>query len=324
MARIDVHHHAILPEIARLMSELGAPFTIPWSAADTERVMAVNDIEFAMISNAVPGNFFTDARRSAVFHRAVNDAVAEYVAGRPGRFGLISAVPMPYVDHALAEVAHSFDDLGADGVLLVPHSGEDYLGDPLYDPLLAELNRRAAVVLVHPMALPGPAARQVPYVLADFLLDTTRGALSLILSGALDRYPDIKFILSHGGGFLPYSATRADLLSTAFFAVDPGLVARSLHRFFYDTALTGSSALPSLLSTVGPDRVVFGTDWCAAPQSAVRTVVAALDGPWPQLSGGGRERVDRANALELFPTLAGRLAGKTTCLRDASNVSSPV
>src|SRR3954454_18977460 len=126
MGRIDIHHHAILPEIARLMRELGAPFTIPWSAADTARVMAENDVEYALISNAVPGDFFSDARRAAVFHRAVNEAVAAYVSDRRGRFGLISAVPMPYVDESLSEVAYSFDELNADGVLLVPHSGENY------------------------------------------------------------------------------------------------------------------------------------------------------------------------------------------------------
>jgi predicted TIM-barrel fold metal-dependent hydrolase len=298
------------------MSELGAPFTIPWSAAETDLVLAENDIDFAMISNAVPGGFFTDEARSAAFHRAVNEAVASYAADRRDRFGLISAVPMPYVDRALDEVAYSLDVLGADGILLVPHAGEDYLGDPLYDPLFEELDRRAAVVLVHPMALPGPAARQVPYVLADFLLDTTRGALSLILSGALDRYPGIRFVLSHGGGFLPYAATRADLLSTAFFGVEPGLVAHSLHRFWYDTALTGPSALPSLLATVGPERVVFGTDWCAAPRTAVRTVSAGLD----RLEGPARGLIDRDNALRLFP----RLGTDITCLRDATKSRVPV
>ncbi|GAA2463698.1 amidohydrolase family protein [Winogradskya humida] len=317
MGRIDVHHHAILPEISRLMRELGAPFTIPWSAAETDRVMAEHDIDVAVISNAVPGDFFSDARRAGVFHRAVNVAVAEYVAEQPGRFGLLSALPMPYVDLALEEVRHSFDVLGADGVLLVPHSGESYLGDPLYEPLFEELNRRSAVVLVHPMALPGPAAAQVPYVLADFLLDTTRGALSLILSGALDRYPDIRFVLSHGGGFLPYAATRADLLAPAFFGVEPGLVKRSLDRFYYDTALTGASGLPSLLSTVGPERVVFGTDWCAAPETAVREVVAALNEPWPQLADGARDLVDRGNALRLFPRFGD--TPEKACLRDASS-----
>jgi len=306
MSRIDVHHHAILPEITRLMSELGAPFTIPWSAAETEQVMAENDIGHALISNAVPGNFFTDAGRSARFHRAVNLAVATYAAEHSERFGLISALPMPYVDAALAEVAYSFDELNADGVLLVPHADLSYLGDPLYDPLFEELNRRAAVVLVHPMALTGPPVPGVPYVLADFLLDTTRGALNLILSGALERYPDIKFILSHGGGFLPYAATRAELLSTAFFGVERGRVTRGMRRFWYDTALSGASALPSLLGTVGPERIVFGTDWCAAPAPVVRTVVDALDRA--ELAGEDRERIDRGNALSLFPKVARRLS----------------
>jgi predicted TIM-barrel fold metal-dependent hydrolase len=325
MGRIDVHHHAILPEVTRLMQEHGAPFSIPWSEADALRVMADNDVDFALISNAVPGSFFTDAGRSASFHRAVNVTVAEWVAERRNRFGLITAVPMPHVDAALAEVAYSFDELNADGVLLVPHSGdEDYLGDPLYDPLLEELNRRAAVVLVHPMPLPGPALPQLPAVLADFLLDTTRGALNLILSGALDKYPNIQFILSHGGGFLPYAATRADLLSTAFLGEEVGLVKRNLKRFWYDTALTGASALPSLLSTVGPERVLFGTDFCAAPENAVREVVAALDEPRPQLDGPGREMVNRGNALQLFPNVAQQLGEEITCLRAASKSKLPV
>jgi len=315
MGRIDVHHHAILPEIARLMERAGAPFVIPWSEEVAVRVMADNDVDYAFISNAVPGSFFDDGRQSADFHRAVNDVVAEYVSERRDRLGLITAVPMPHVDEALEEVAYSFDKLGADGVLLVPHCGEEYLGDPLFEPLLQELNRRAAVVLVHPMPLYGSSLPQLPAVLADFLLDTTRGALNLILSGALDRYPDIQFVLSHGGGFLPYAATRADLLATAFMGEEAGLVARNLRRFWYDTALTGASALPSLFSTVGPERVLFGTDWCAAPESAVRTVVGALEA---HLEGADREMVDRGNALRLFPHLAQRNAAQTTCLRDAS------
>lgn len=133
------------------------------------------------------------------------------------------------------------------------------------------------MVLVHPMTLPGGPVGAAPPVLADFLLDTTRGAVGLIRSGALDRYPDISFILAHGGGFLPYAASRIEVLGQAFYGIEPARVRAALRRFYYDTALVGESALPSLLAVVNPERILFGTDWCAAPTEPV----AVCTGRWP-------------------------------------------
>jgi predicted TIM-barrel fold metal-dependent hydrolase len=304
--RIDVHHHAILPEIARLMRAQGANFTLPWSTERAWTVLADNDIDVALISNPVPGGFFTDAAAAARFNRAVNDAVAAFVAEHPDRFGLLAAVPMPHVDAALAEVEHAFDELAADGVVLIAHAGDAYLGDPVYDPLLTELNRRRAVALVHPMTLPQGAAPGVPPVLADFLLDTTRAAVNLIVTGALDRYPDITFILSHGGGFLPYAASRVQALGTAFYGLDPGRVTDGVTRFHYDVALTAPSGLPSLLAAVPAERILFGTDWCAAPADVVSAGVRALDATLAALPEATRSGIARGNALRLFPRLAAR------------------
>ena len=286
------------------MRAQGAPFTIPWSLDATVDVMEANRIGYALVSNAIPGEFFHTAPESARFHRAANEAVAELAAEHPSRFGLLAALPMPYVDAALDETRYAFAELGADGVVLVPHAGDSYLGDPLYTPLFEELNRRHAVVLVHPMALPGAPRPPVPAVLADFLLDTTRGALNLILTGALDRYPDIAFILAHGGGFLPYAASRVESLSAAFYGIERRRVTGSLRRFYYDTALTAPSGLPSLLGTVPPERILFGTDWCAAPADAVAAGARGLDAAAPAI----RARIARDNALDLFPGVARRLA----------------
>jgi predicted TIM-barrel fold metal-dependent hydrolase len=306
--RIDVHHHAILPKIAELMREQGAPFTIPWSLDETVEVMATNEIDFAIVSNAIPGDFFDGAGQAARFNRRANEAVAELVAEHPDRFGLMAALPMPYVDEALAELEYAYTELHTDGVILVPHAGTSYLGDPLYDPVFAELDRRRAAVLVHPMSLPGTAPVSVPYVLADFLLDTTRGAVSLIMSGALDRYPNISFILSHGGGFLPYAATRVEWLANAFFGVERDRVVRGLQRFYYDTALTSPSGLPSLLHTIDHSRILFGTDWCAAPAGAVANGVRSFDTDPLGISESTRARINRDNALALFPGVSQRLA----------------
>ena len=307
--RIDVHHHAILPAIAQLMRDQGAPFVLPWSLPETNAVMEASGMEFAFISNAIPPDFFSSAPVAARFYRRANEAVAQFVAERPAQFGFLAAVPMPYVDEALDELDYVYSQLRADGILLVPHAGTAYLGDPGYEPLFAELNRRKSVVLVHPMALPGTDSMSHPRVaLADFLLDTTRGAINLILSETLDRYPDITFILAHAGGFLPYAAMRVELLGSELFGVDRHRVAEYLQRFYYDTALAGAATLPSLFAAVDPHRIVFGSDWCAAPKIAVETAVAALDGYQGDNFARHRACVDRGNALRLFPEVAHRLA----------------
>lgn len=308
MRRIDVHHHTILPKIQRLMRAQGAPFTLPWSLEAEWEVLAGNDIDFALVSNPIPGGFFADAGQAARFNRSANEAVAELVAEYPDRFGLLAALPMPYVDEALAEAEYAFTALRADGVVLIAHAGDSYLGDPRYGPLLAELNRRRAVVLVHPMTLPGGPVEGIPPVLADFLLDTTRGAVNLILTGALDRYPDIRFILAHGGGFLPYVASRVQGLGSAFYGLEPGRVADALGRFYFDVALTAPSGLPSLFGAVPAERILFGTDWCAAPADVVADGVRGLSTHLAGLTEADRERINRGNALRLFPGVAARLA----------------
>jgi predicted TIM-barrel fold metal-dependent hydrolase len=304
--RIDVHCHAIVPRIAELMRESGAPFVLPWSLDETWQVMEANGIDVGVLSNPIPGDFFESPSQATRFTRTANEAVAELVRDHPRRFGLLAALPMPFVDAALEHVAYVLDDLGADGVVLVPHAGEAYLGDTLFEPLLEELDRRQAVVLVHPMTPPGGAVNAAPPALADFLLDTTRGAISLITSGALDRYPGISFVLAHAGGFLPYAASRIDILGRTFYRFNQDQVARALHRFYYDLALAAPAALPSLLAAVPADRILYGTDWCAAPSEAVRDCSRGLDQA-PGMDGLTHRMINRDNALRLLPRLAGRL-----------------
>jgi predicted TIM-barrel fold metal-dependent hydrolase len=210
---------------------------------------------------------------------------------------------MPYVDAALEQVRYAYEVLGAHGVILIPQSRGRYLGDPSYDPLFAELDRRCAVVLVHPMMLPGTPVAEPPAVLADFLLDTTRGAVNLMLTSTLDRYPNISFILSHAGGFLPYAASRVVALGQRFYGLPPERVEGYLQRFYYDLALAAPSALPSLLAAVPPSQLLFGTDWCAASAEPVAVCTDGLDrSKW--VPEEARAMINRANALRLLPGLA--------------------
>lgn len=297
-----MHQHAITPRIAAMMRDVSIPFVLPWSLRETWDVFAENGIGFGMLSNPVPGGFFSSAGKADSFVTAVNEITAELRDEYPRSFGFLAAVPMPHIDHSLKQLSYAFDTLRADGVVLIPQSGGNYLGTAAYEPLLDELDRRAAVVLVHPLMLPGGHHAEPPSVLADFLLDTTRAAVNLMLTRSLDRYPNIRWILAHAGGFLPYAASRVLALGEQFYGVDPGLFQDYLGRFYYDTALSAPSALPSLLASVPVERILFGTDWSAAAAGPVTRCTRSLDEGLEAAGIGesGRALIGHGNARRLF------------------------
>ena len=196
--------------------------------------------------------------------------------------------------------------LGADGVILLSNAHGRYLGDPGFEPLWAELNRRAAVVFVHPVPPPLPMLPGTPAPLVDYVFDTTRTAVNLVLNRVMGRYPDVKVILSHGGGFLPYAAYRfAGLTATV---TDPGRTADSLlrdfKRFYFDTALAASpTALPALLAFAEPGHVLYGSDWPFAPKEAGTYYNHFLE-TYPGFTPGQAEAINRTSAEALLPRLA--------------------
>ncbi|RAV76534.1 amidohydrolase family protein, partial [Aerococcus loyolae] len=231
---------------------------------------------------------------------------AGVVAARPDRFGFFATLTLPDVDGALEEAAYAFDVLKADGVILLANSRGAYLGETKFHPLLEELNRRKAVALIHPNEFPGSGALGFPASMTDFLLDTTRAALSLVSSGAMERFSDLKIILSHAGGFLPYASYRfAPFLG---FLHEGGPISEDaalglMRKFYFDTALSSSpAAMPSLLAFADPTRILFGSDWPFAPVPVARAFAGKLDA-YP-LDADLRRDIDRRNALALFPRLA--------------------
>jgi predicted TIM-barrel fold metal-dependent hydrolase len=200
------------------------------------------------------------------------------VSGRPGRFGLFETVPLPDAEAATAEAVRALDHLKADGLILLANAAGSYLGSAAHDELFAELDARSGVVLVHPARLPGPDVPGVPAFAADFLLDTTRAAYLLVRNGVITRYPRIRFILSHAGGFVPYAAHRL-AVSLAADTGSPTLdFLEQFRSFYFDTALSSSpSALPALLAIAQPERVLFGSDWPFAPAAGVQYFTTGLD-----------------------------------------------
>lgn len=317
--RIDVHHHLLPPDYARLLHEKGVrPGGIPlpeWTMPVASKIMAANGVETAILSVSTPGVWFGDAAEARIWARRVNEHAAHVVADHPRGFGFFATLTLPDVDGAIAEARYALDTLRADGVILLANNAGRYLGDPAFDRLLGFLHERRAVVFVHPGELPAEPVPGIPTFTADFLLDTTRTAISLILSGALEKYDAIKFVLAHAGGFLPYISHRVLLTmlrnepkwKLAGMALDrERTVARKMtvfRRFWYDVALSSTpAAFPSLLAVADPGRILYGTDFPFAPAAAVKYMAAEYDAM--DLNPGLRAGIDRHNAEALFPRLA--------------------
>ena len=303
--RIDTHQHIVPPEYAAWLERhgvLAGGLPIPaWSAEGALDLMESAGIATGILSVSTPGVHLGDDAEARAMARSVNEFAASVVRAHPGRFGFFATLTLPDVDGAIAQAAHALDVLGADGVVLLTNVRGVYLGDPSLDPLMEELDRRKAVVFVHPSELPTPPVPGIPPFVADFLLDTTRAGINMCRQGWMERYPSVKIILSHGGGFIPYAAERMARMCSADGNAERGI--ELLRRFYFDTALSSSPyALPSLLAFADPSRITFGSDWPYAPKARSLHFAQLLDAF--ELSAQTRAAIDRANAQKLFPRLA--------------------
>ncbi|MGX1811002.1 amidohydrolase family protein [Nocardia sp. NPDC055321] len=310
--RIDVHQHMIPPVYARALREHGVasaggrdlPEWTPHGALD---LMAGAGIASAILSVSTPGTtFLTDRSKAAKLAQAINDYAAELASERPGTFGFFATLPLPDVPAAASEAVRALDELGADGVVLLGNSSGTYLGEDGQDELFRVLDDRAAVVFVHPADLPGPTVPGVLPFAADFLLDTSRAAYLLVRNGIRQKFPNIRFILSHGGGFVPYASHRMALSIFTQTGRSPIEVLDELANFYFDTALTSSSAaLPTLLGFAAPGHVLYGSDWPFAPEPAVHYFQAGLT-EFPGADLATRAAIERSNAAVLFPRFGGQ------------------
>lgn len=307
MQRIDVHQHLIPPAYRALLSEHGISEAggraLPeWSAEAALDVMDRAGTASAVLSVSTPGTtFLTDPQEAAALARELNDFSNDIATQHPNRFGFFATVPLPDVEAAAREARHALDHTAADGVVLLANSRGIYLGEGGQDGLFKVLDDRSAVAFIHPADLPAPAAPGIPPFAADFLLDTTRAAYLLVSNGVRRRYPNIRFILSHAGGFVPYASHRMAVAIAGESGRSPLDVLDDFSGFYFDTALSSSqAALPSLLAFANPGHVLFGSDWPFAPEPAVQYFCAGLDAYRAGMSEVHR-RIDRDNALALFP-----------------------
>lgn len=313
---IDVHTH-FLPDVYRVAAVAaghaqpdGMPFLPAWSADTAVATMDRLGIATAIISISSPGVHFGDDRAACALARQVNDEGAALKAAHPSRFGHFASLPLPDVGGALEEIARALDVLGSDGIVMESNSGGLYPGDPAFEPVMAELDRREAVVLLHPTAPECPACRPpsapLPKPILEYMFETTRAVTNLLLSGTLTRYPGIRFIIPHAGAALPVLADRI-AMATSFLpnmgSLTPETTFALLRRLYYD--LAGAPVprlLPALQSFADPAHLLYGSDWPFTPEPAVSALRAQLDA---HLADNPTLLADilRNNAASLFPRL---------------------
>lgn len=313
---IDVHSHATLDlgDGRDAGTNISLDFVPPWTPETGLALMDEVGIAMSVLSMPEAGVHFDDATNKQRAHR-INDYLTGLATQNPTRRGAMAALPVTNIDAALDELAYALDVLDMDAVSLPTSVHDRYLGDPFFDPLFDELNRRRATVFVHPVQAKASESLNLGLnqSLLEFPFDTTRMIANMIFSGAVTRFSDIRFIASHGGGTLPYLLSRLQILEPATGA-GPGRAKLSAQEiqdgaasFYYDlTAATSTAHLTALTDMVPASRLLVGFDIPFMPAPTMRPALDAIR-DWAGFTDEDVEKILHQNAAGLFPKVAARL-----------------
>lgn len=277
--RIDVHAHYVppgtIPRANSAQNFVSSPMP-RWTPEFALDFMDRHDIATQMLS--LPSHLSKEEART------INEYGAMVCKQYPGRFGLLAALPMDDVEATLSEIAFAFDQLNADGVIMVTNYSASYLGNARFEPVFAELSKRSATIFIHPI---NPAGYECvacgrPGPVIEFTFDTCRSVTDMLYAGVLSRHANLKFILPHAGGPLPTLAPRLCTIGTLPWVAHPAELTQAavhtqLSRLYFDTAIAGTAAsIGPVLELTTPDHIVFGSDFPPASEPVIDQNIAAL------------------------------------------------
>lgn len=320
--RIDAHQHAILPEYVKALERSGIvesgrmggggqqryhQKTMVFTPDSIAEVAAQLGIDHAvLISFSRSGIHHGNDENARYLTQVTNDAIAKLVSQTDNKFGFYGILPLPDVNGALKQMEYTLDTLHADGLAFASNQNGVYIGDTSYEEVYAEMNRRSVVAMIHPVRAPYSWQLNAGADIPEFLFDTTRAAITLIFNGIMLRYPNIKWILAHAGGTLPYVSERMTVLrgegdsGEQFAKRVPGGYMPGIKQFYYDVAIAGSEAvIGSLAAIIDPTHILYGSDWPYARKGSIAEQVISLR-QMPQFADERLEAMERKNALGLF------------------------
>ncbi|KAJ5740951.1 hypothetical protein N7493_000823 [Penicillium malachiteum] len=320
MSKIDVHHHFYPPVFTEALNRAGGDpsgwFVPDWTLQADQELNTKIGNGTTILSMTAPGACIEkDPVAAANLARASNEYAAGIRDTHPKSYGFFASLPsLLDTDACLTEITYSLDVLKADGIIVFTRYGDDnhYLGHPDFTPIWDELNRRHALVFVHPTHAVDTALvnSTLPQPMFDYPHETGRTAMDLITRSTLRKFPDVKIILSHAGGTLPWLINRPATM-LPYTPVDIGLSTKEIldeaRKFYFDTALSGAHVMLDLLYKIAdPDHVLFGCDFPNAPVPGISVFTEQFDSY--KHSGMDHVQLTRRNALRILPRLQERLS----------------
>ena len=287
----DIHEHyvpdcykqALLEHGTKGIESDGLP-TPDWSVEKQLKFMDKMNIKTAFISLASPHPYWGDNKETVELVRKINDEGAAIVSKYPDRFKLFATLPLPNIENSIKEINYAYDELHAVGIKLPTSVDGVYLGDKKFESIFEELNKRKAIVVLHPVQtlnLPDSAIKEYPPAMALYLNETTIAVLNLIYSGALEKYPDIKFIIPHGGSLLPSLSDRLEGFQKLAESKSKNKISSVkiyLNKFYYDLAgFAVPNQLYGLLNMTDSSHLLYGSDYPYAFPDFIQNQKIKLD-----------------------------------------------
>jgi predicted TIM-barrel fold metal-dependent hydrolase len=314
---IDVHHHFVPPfylaeNRERIAGSRGGQISaawLDWAPQKSLDAMDAQGVTTAVLSLTTPGVWFGDAEAARRTARQCNEYATDLARTYPRRFGLFAVVPLPDTEGSLREIEYALEVLKADGIGLLTsysdNSGSKWLGNPTYLPVFTELDRRKAIVFVHP-TVPSCCPSLLPDVaplVAEIPQDTARAITNLLFTGSLSRFRGIRFIFAHAGGSVPMLLGRMHQYAPKDIAEKaPNGIEYELKRLFYDIAGTAyRPAIAALTQMVPTTQILFGSDSPFVPLRETAQGITQL-----RFSAATLRAIGRDNALALLPSVARR------------------
>ena len=308
---IDVHHH-ILPQFYRdALNEAGVPkqfgITLPeWTLDSSKNMLEKYNIKSAMTSISTPGVCFGDMRLAKDLARKCNEYATELSQKYPKIYGGFATLPLPLINETIYEIKYALDTLKMDGVTLLSNYDGKLLGNQYFEPVFRELNDRRTIVFIHP-TIPSPCCSDMNFLPAsmyEFVCDSSRTIINMLFSGIFEKYDQIKFIVPHAGGVIPYLAGRIDLYPLMMPKLMENIPKGALHylkNLYYDIAMsTSTPTLRCLNEFVSADKILMGSDYPFVSENGLDQILSSLE-KYPDFSHEELELIKYKNMETLFP-----------------------
>jgi aminocarboxymuconate-semialdehyde decarboxylase len=238
-----------------------------WELERRFKDMAAAEVDVHVLS-ATPQTYLYDQDPAMTVATSIlqNDQIAKLVKAHPDRFTGIATLPMQAPDRAAEELTRAVRQLGMRGAMIGSNIAGKNLDDPSFEPVWAAAEELGAFMIIHPANVAG-VDRLRSYYLQNLIgnpLDTTIAAACLVFGGVMERHPKLNVLLVHGGGFVPYQAGR--WAHGWHVRPEPKVNIKQspepwINRFYYDTILHAKPQLEFLVASVGPTRVLMGSDY---------------------------------------------------------------